>query len=62
MEELLSAGEALLSRSPASAEEIGRAGQEARGLVGRLDEVAKVSHLGWGDDRLLAGVHASVTP
>jgi hypothetical protein len=42
IEEFLSAGETLIGASPASAAEIGRAGQEARGLVGRLGEVAKV--------------------
>jgi hypothetical protein len=42
MEDFLAAGEALLERSPASAEEIGRAGHEARALVARLGEVSQV--------------------
>jgi hypothetical protein len=41
MEEFIGRGEALLCRSPASAEEIGRAALEARELVERLGEVAQ---------------------
>lgn len=42
LEDYLSAGEALLARAPASAEEIGAAGAEARTLVARLAELAQV--------------------
>jgi hypothetical protein len=52
MEDFLAAGDALLARSPASAEEIGAAGAEARALVARLGEVAEVrGRLGGWDPR-----------
>jgi hypothetical protein len=48
MEEFLAAGEALLARSPSNADEIGLAGQEARGLVARLGDVSQVRAAGAG--------------
>jgi hypothetical protein len=42
IEDFLSAGAALLALQASSVEEIGRAGQEARGLVARLAEVPQV--------------------
>jgi hypothetical protein len=43
MDDFVTQGEALLALAPSSAEEIGRAGREARALVARLGEVARVS-------------------
>ncbi|WIA17572.1 hypothetical protein OEZ85_014399 [Tetradesmus obliquus] len=61
IEDFLSAGAALLALQASSVEEIGRAGQEARGLVARLGEVPQLRKRVEEKNRLLRQM-AAATP